>query len=120
MYGLPPGVSVYDIAMGIFTKQLNALLFRRDKRISTDGSTTHSEKQMERQKYNGPYDDSKIPIVSIYSFLMAFLSPWEDSSSAIILDKSLVFWVWPNFNSVLDKRTPTAAAFTLATFGPAL
>ena len=70
MYGLPPPVSIYDIAMGKLTKQLNALPFRWDKRTSTDGSTTHSEKQMEKQKYNGPYDDSKIPILTIHSFIM--------------------------------------------------
>jgi hypothetical protein len=71
MYELPPPVSIYDIAMGKLSKQLNSLPFRRDKRISTDGSTTHSEKQMEQQKYNGQYDNSKVPLLTIHSFIMA-------------------------------------------------
>lgn len=70
MYGLTPPVSIYDIAMGKFSKQLNALPFRREKRVSTDGSTTHSEKQMDQQKYNGPYDNSKVPLLTIHSFIM--------------------------------------------------
>jgi MFS transporter, SP family, sugar:H+ symporter len=70
MYGLSPPVSIYDIAMGKLTKQLNALSFRREKRTSTDGSTTHSEKQMEKQKYTGPYDDTKVPLLTIHSFIM--------------------------------------------------
>ena len=70
MYGLSPPVSIYDIAMGKLTKHLNALPFRREKRISTDGSTTHSEKQMEREKYAGPYDNSKVPLLTIHSFIM--------------------------------------------------
>ena len=70
MYGLSPPVSIYDIAMGKLSKHLNALPFRREKRISTDGSTTHSEKQMEREKYTGPYDNSKVPLLTIHSFIM--------------------------------------------------
>ena len=71
MYELSPPVSIYDIAMGKLTKQLNALPFRRDKvRTSTDGSTTYSEKQLEKQQYNGPYDNSKVPVLTIHSFIM--------------------------------------------------
>jgi len=70
MYGLSPLVSIYDIAMGNFTRQLKALTSRRVKRTPTDEDAAHPEKVMEKRNYNGPYDDGKVPLLTIHSFIM--------------------------------------------------
>lgn len=67
MYSVSPALSILYITMGILSKQLNSLRFGRGKPSSI--GELRSEK-IEKQNYVGPYDNSKIPRVTIHSFIM--------------------------------------------------
>lgn len=68
MYGLSPLISILDIIMGKLSKFTAQLPFGASHRNSTtsDGDASHHEKQA----YNGPYDNSPVPILTIHSFIM--------------------------------------------------
>jgi len=66
MYELSPIIGILDIIMGKLTKFKAQLPFANRKASSSDGETSHSEKQ----PYVGPYDNSPIPRVTIHSFIM--------------------------------------------------
>lgn len=53
--------------MGYLSKFTPRVPFRHEKDTSTDGDRPTS---IEKQKYNGPYDNSPVPRLTIHSFIM--------------------------------------------------
>lgn len=65
MYELSPPISILDIIMGKLSKFRDQLPFGAGNRNSTSSGEAHPEKQ-----YQGPYDNGKVPLITIHSFIM--------------------------------------------------
>jgi SP family sugar:H+ symporter-like MFS transporter len=69
MYGLSPAIGILDITMGRLSRLKPQMPFLGWKaKTSSDGEGSQAEK--EKEKYVGPYDNARIPRLTIHSFIM--------------------------------------------------